>query len=148
MRKLRHIDVKASIFKWAGEENEPAFLLEWNASLVTYTAHELDQAQLPCSRTHSECAAKAEETCLKSCPVIKLTLTSTQFLTRYLYLDLHLCVVSSYNFHRKVRKAQLEKLEKNSSRNPYFTKHQGFHIKENLINAFQQERIQLDAWTL
>lgn len=108
----------------------------------------LDQAQLPCSRTHSEWAAKAEETCLKSCPVIKRPLTSTQFLTRYLYLDLHLSVASPYNFHRKGRKAQLEKPEKNSSGNLYFNKHQGFHIKENLINAFQQERIQLDALTL
>lgn len=32
-----HKEVKANIFKWAGEQNEPAFLLEWKARLETYT---------------------------------------------------------------------------------------------------------------
>ena len=100
MRKLKHTEeVKADIFKRAGEQTEPALLLErkgrretqspTHASVLTQissnwrqSSRVLRQARLPCSRTRSLPAAKAEEPHRKFRPVLKPTPISTWIFNR------------------------------------------------------------------
>lgn len=74
----------------------------------------LHQTQLPFSRTGSERAAKAEESSLKLCPVLKPTLISTQIFNQIQHRGGHLNTSEFLEFSQKRQKGStsLSKREK------------------------------------